>query len=98
MAQYDYTTIIMPTNPGKLGRRWVLTSSEAPGKQVGEVEKARFFDRLAQGLRTLESAVKEMDAEGWELVSHSFHNWGMGGFWGTAVLRRPANKVVEDNA
>jgi len=100
MAQYEYTTIIMPTNPGRLGRRWVMTSSEPknPGKQVGEVEEARFINRLWQGLRLLESAVKEMDAEGWELVSHSFHDWFIGGFWGTAVLRRPASKIGEDNA
>ena len=99
MAQYDYTTIIMPTNPGKLGRRWVLTSSDpkTPGKQVGEKEKPRFGDRLRQGLRLLESAVKEMDAEGWELVSHSFHDWFIGGFWGTAVLRRPASRPDDDN-
>ncbi len=98
MAQWEYTTIIMGT-PDKKGRRWVITPiaiepDKMPGEQVGEAEKPRFFGKLWQGLHLLESALKEMDAEGWELVSHSFS--GTLAFYGTAVLRRPASKVEED--
>jgi len=39
-------------------------------------------------MRLLETALKELDAEGWELVSTSFS--GVFAFYGTAVLRRPA--------
>ena len=98
MAQWEYTTIIMGTS-GK-GRRWVITSPDPkiPGKQVGEAEKARVLGGLWQAARLLESALKEMAPEGWELVSHSFYGPGFGGFYGTAVLRRPASKVEEETA
>ncbi len=99
MAQWEYTTIIMGT-PDTKRRRWVITSPDPkiPGKQVGEAEKPRFVGRIWQGARLLETALKEMDADGWELVSHSFYGPGMAGFTGTAVLRRPASKVEEENA
>lgn len=44
------------------------------GKPVGESEKPRFIARFWQGIRLLETALKEMDAdaEGWELVSHTY--------------------------
>jgi hypothetical protein len=87
--------MIMGT-PDNKGRRWVLTSPDPGmlGKQIGEAQKPRFVGRLWQGVRLLESALKEMDAEGWELVSHSFSGLVFG-FYGTAVLRRPAKKVGE---
>ena len=96
MAQWEYTTIIMGTS-GK-GRRWVITSPDPkiPGKQVGEAEKARVLGGLWQAARLLESALKEMAPEGWELVSHSFS--GYLAFYGSAVLRRPASKVEEETA
>ena len=97
MAQYEYTTIIMGT-PDKQGRRWVITPADPnqmPGEQVGEAEKPRFLGKIWQGVRLLETALKEMDAEGWELVSHSFS--GVFGFYGTAVLRRPASEVEGEN-
>lgn len=95
MAQWEYITICMGT-PDNKGRRWVTTSPDLtmPGKQVGEAQKPRFIGRLWQGVRLLESALKEMDAEGWELVSHSFSGLAVG-FYGTAVLRRPANNGEE---
>ncbi len=98
MAQWDYTTIIMGT-PDKKGRRWVITSpdSQTPGEQVGEAEKARFLGKIWQGVRLLETALKEMDAEGWELVSHSFSGLVVA-FYGTAVLKRSAGKVEENTA
>jgi len=39
-------------------------------------------------MRLLETALEELDVEGWELVSTSFS--GTLAFYGTAVLRRPA--------
>ena len=97
MAKWEYTTILMGT-PDKNGRRWVTTSPDPkiPGQQVGEAEKRRIIGSLWQGLRLLETALKEMDADGWELVSHSFYGPGFGGLTGTAVLRRPASKAVEE--
>ena len=99
MAQSEYTTIIMGT-PDKKGRRWVTTSPDPkkPGKQVGEAEKRRIIGSLWQGARLLETALKEMGADGWGLVSHSMHGPGLGGLTGTAVLRRPASEVEEGTA
>ena len=96
MAQWEYTTLIMGT-PDNKGRKWVMTSPDPKiaGRQVGEAEKPRFLGKMWQGVRLLESALKEMDAEGWELVSHSFSGLIVA-FYGTAVLRRPASKVEED--
>ena len=100
MAQWEYTTLAM-FRPDKKGRRWLRLSTDpntvgAVGEQVGEAEKPRFLGSLWQAARLLESALKEMDAEGWELVSHSFNGPGFGGLTGTAVLRRPANKIEEN--
>lgn len=88
MQRWEYTAIMMGT-PDNQGRRWVTVSPDpkAPAQQVGEAEKPRYIGRLWQGVRLLESAVKEMDAEGWELVSHSFSG-NVVGFYGTAILRR----------
>jgi hypothetical protein len=73
MPQWEYRTIIMGT-PDKQGRRWVTVSPDPRvlGEQVGEVEKPRFAGRIHQGVRLLETAIKEMDADGWEFVSHTF--------------------------
>ena len=65
MAQYDYTTIIMGA-PDKKGRRWVITPADPnkmPGDQVGEAENPRFLGKIWQGVRLLETALKEMDHE-----------------------------------
>ena len=99
MAQWDYTTIVM-FKPDRNGRRWLRVSPDPKivGEQVGEAEKPWTLGSLGQGARLLETALKEMDAEGWELVSHSFYGPGFGGFYGTAVLRRPASKVEEETA
>ncbi len=65
MAQWEYTTIGMGT-PNNKGRKWVITSPEpmVAGRQVGEAEKPRFIARFWQGMRLLETALKELDAEG----------------------------------
>ena len=92
MAQWEYTTIVMGT-PDKKERKWVIASPDPKivvGKQVGEAEKPCFIGKLWQGLRLLETALKEMDAEGWELVSHSV---GLGN--GNAILRRPTKNAAD---
>ena len=93
MAKWEYMTICMGT-PDNKGRRWITTSPDlkTPGKQVGEAQKPRFIGRLWQGVWLLETALKELDADGWELVSHSFSGLVLG-FYGTAVLKRPANRI-----
>ncbi len=100
MTRWEYTTIVMRTL-GQVTRRWVIASPDPkiPAKQVGEAEKSRFtfISSLGQGVRLLETALKEMDAEGWELVSHSFSHF-IFAFYGTAVLRRPASQGEEKTA
>ena len=93
MANLEYMTICMGT-PDNKGRRWITTSPDLkmPGKQVGEAQKPRFIGRLWQGVWLLETALKELDSEGWELVSHSFSGLILG-FYGTAVLKRPASRI-----
>jgi len=89
MAKWQYMTLIYGT-ADKQGRRWMITPANgvAEGKQVGENEKSRFIGRICQALRLLETALTELDAEGWELVSTSCS--GIWNFYGTAVLRLSA--------
>jgi hypothetical protein len=95
MAQWEYTTIAMGT-PDNKGRRWVITAPDAEtlGQQIGEAEKPRFIARFWQGMRLLETALKAMDAEGWELVSYTYSST-LFYLNGTAILRRPANEGKE---
>ena len=88
MAQWEYTTIGMGT-PDKNGRKWVITApdAETAGKQIGEAEKPRFIGRFWQGMRLLETALKEMDADGWELVSCLREKGGLFRYY----LKRPAS-------
>ncbi len=91
MAKWQHITLIYGT-ADRSGRRWVITSADpaTPGKQVGKAEKDRFIGRVWQATRLLETALEELDAEGWELVSTSFS--GIFGLYGVAVLRRPAQE------
>jgi len=90
MAQFEYRTLIYGT-PDPM-RRWVITSPDAqtPCQQVGTAEKGRFVGRIWQAMRLLETALREVDADGWELVSASFS--GILSFYGCAVLKRRAVK------
>lgn len=90
MAQWEYRTLMYGT--GDPLRRWVITAPDARTacQQVGDAEKGRFMGRIWQGLHLLESALRELDADGWELVSVSFS--GIFSFYGCAVLRRPVAK------
>lgn len=89
MAKYEYRTLLYGT-PERGGlRRWVITAASADSEsaQVGAAEKSRHVGRVWQALHLLETALRELDAEGWEFVSTSFAG-GLFGFFGTAVLRR----------
>jgi hypothetical protein len=90
MAQFEYRTLIYGT-PDPL-RRWVIAAPDAlaVSQQVGAAEKSRFVGRVWQGMRLLETALRELDADGWELVSASFS--GILSFYGCAVLKRPVAK------
>lgn len=94
MARWEFITIVMGT-PDQEGRRWVTASTDpaVPSRQVGEAKKPRFSGRIWQALELLETALEEMDKDGWELVSHSFSGL-IFGFYGTAVLRRPAGAAA----
>ena len=70
-------------------RRWVATAPDpqTSGRQVGQAEKGRFVGRVWQAMRLLETALRELDAEGWELVSASLS--GALSLYGCAVVRKP---------
>ena len=91
MAQWEYRTLLYGT-PERGMRRWVITASRADtaSKAVGESERSSFIGRIWQALRLLETALKELDGEGWEFVSTSFS--GMFTLYGVAVLRRRIDK------
>ena len=88
MPQWEYTTLVMGT-PDNRGRCWVRVSSDpaTPGEAVGSTEKPSFSSRLWQGVRLLNSAIDEMDKEGWELVTYSFSGL-LFYFYGVATFRR----------
>ncbi len=95
MAKSEYITLIYGT-ADKRGRRWIIAPRDAAteGKQVGQAEKGRFVGRIWQAMRLLETALEELDNDGWELVSTSFS--GAWAFYGTAVLRRPKAEDIRD--
>lgn len=82
MAKWEYRTIFY----ARAHRGWFITpfSAEEQARPVGESSKGWLSGGVREGLHLLETALKELDAEGWELVSTSFF-----GVDGTAVLRRP---------
>lgn len=98
MATWEYMTLMYGTS-GKHGRRWIVTPHDmtTEPRQVGQAEKSRFVGKVCQALRLLETALVELDDDGWELVSTSFSGLVFG-FYGTAVLRRPATSGGEASA
>jgi len=100
MTKWEYSTLVMGT-PGKEGRCWKMVARDpktaVAGKRYGKAEKPCLVGRLWQGARLLESAAQEMDADGWELVSHSFSGLVFG-FSGVAVFRRPSSNIEDGTA
>lgn len=88
MPRWEYRTLIYGSAVHGQ-RRWVITApdAQAASQQVGDAEKSRFVGQVWQGMRLLESALRQLDADGWELVSASFA--GTFSFYGCAVLKRP---------
>jgi hypothetical protein len=71
--------------------------ADSSGRAYGPKDRARLIGGIAQQVRQLGEALKELDQEGWELVSVSV--W-MTFFvrHGVAVLRRSARAVSESSA
>ena len=91
MAHWEYRTLMYGTADPL--RRWVITAPDAKTtcQQVGDAEKRRFVGRIWQGLHLLETALRELDADGWELVSVSVSGL-LFSFYGCAILKRPVAK------
>ena len=93
MAQWEYKTLTY-TFEGKFFstlRFW----ADSSGRAYGPREQARSIGRVAQQLRQLEEALKELDQDGWELVSASVWTSWPYTQHGAAILRRPPRKVPE---
>ena len=95
MPQWEYKTIAYGIE-GKVV--YSLRFWEDSSRRVyGPKERARLIGGIHQQRRQLEEALKDLDQEGWELVSASI--WTT--FFtrhGVAVLRRPARAVSESSA
>jgi hypothetical protein len=87
MARWEYKTLTYVHEPkGFHPRRYWADSS---GQGYGPRERARWVAGVTHQMRQLEEALKELDRDGWELVSVSV--WGEAFTrMGAAVLRRAA--------
>ena len=93
MAQWEYKTLTY-TFEGKFFntlRFW----ADASGRVYGPREPARSVGGVAHQMRQLEEALKELDQDGWELVSASVWTGWPYTPHGAAILRRPLRKVPE---
>ncbi len=91
MANWEYKTLVYGIE-GKVfysNRFWVdvSTSLDEPGNRYGPTERSRLIGKIFQAMKQLEEALKQLDEEGWELVSTSFST-GIFSFHGMAVLRK----------
>jgi hypothetical protein len=86
MAQWEYKSLVYGIEGKYIYslRFWV----DGSGRVYGPRERSRLIGGLFQQVRQLEEALKELDQEGWELVSATIGlSW-----WvrhGVSVLRRP---------
>jgi hypothetical protein len=88
MSVWEYKTLVYSLE-GKVVyslRFW----ADSAGKAYGPRERSTLIGGIARQMRQLEDALKELDREGWELVSVSA--WMAFPFTrhGCAVLRRPS--------
>jgi hypothetical protein len=87
LSRWEYKTIVYSIE-GKYFyslRFW----ADSKGKVYGPRERAKLIGGIARQMRQLEQALKELDQEGWELVSVSTWMVFLATKHGTAVLRRP---------
>ena len=87
MARWDYKTLTYVHEPAAFSRRryW----ADQSGTAYGPKERGRWVGGDAHQMRQLEEALKELDRDGWELVSVSvWSSYSVRS--GAAVLRRPA--------
>ncbi len=92
MPNWEYKTLHYGIE-GKVyygNRFWVVSSPTPgePGKRYGPIAQSRLIGKISQAMWQLELALKELDDEGWELVSTSFSS-GTFHLNGIIVLRRP---------
>ena len=89
MTTWNYKTLMFITHH-KDGCGWGIVQRDLSSdlERVGESEKPRFIGKVWQAARLLETALAELDLDGWELVSTSYS--GTIGFYGLAVVRRAA--------
>jgi hypothetical protein len=88
MSHWEYKTLIYSIE-GKYVyslRFW----ADRMGKVYGPRERATLVGGLWRQMRQLEEALKELDQEGWELVSVSVWTAFLATRHGCAVLRRPS--------
>ena len=95
MPQWEYKTIAYGIE-GKVVyslRFW----EDASRRTYGPKERGRLIGGIHQQMRQLEEALKQLDQEGWELVSVSVWMTFLARH-GVAVLRRPAQAGSESSA
>ncbi len=72
--------------------------ADAEGKAYGPRERSRLIAGESWQMHQLEGALKELDGEGWELVSVSTRLSFPFSLGGSAVLRRPSAQPNEPHA
>lgn len=89
MAHWEYKTLTYLIE-GKYYYSLRYWGDPSTGKVCGPRERATLVGGIPRQMHQLEEALKELDQEGWELVSVSV--WTVFPFTrqGCAVLRRPA--------
>ncbi len=98
MANREYRTLkYHPRGSKGVVSGWsIVESHPSPDmKRVGDSEKPRFLGKIWQAAKLLETALVELDLDGWELVSTSYS--GVIGFYGLAIVRRPATGNPPDS-
>lgn len=88
MSNWEYKTLVYAIE-GKViysERFW----ADSAGKAYGPRERSRLIGGESYQMWQLEEALKELDGEGWELVSVSTRLSFPFTRGGSAVLRRPA--------
>jgi hypothetical protein len=86
MSRWEYKTLLYSLE----GRYWYSLRFwvDPTGKAYGPRERATLIGGLVRQMRQLEEALKELDQEGWELVSVSTWMAFPATRHGCAVLRR----------